>query len=147
MSSPYASIYKSIIRSVIDVIEELNADGRFGVVTYHNFEERSKEKEMPPHTLIGTDGFSFDENSGLWMIRLALAVSTFRDFNLMNEVELIEFLHERFGEQKKISLRDPVTGEVYSELRLSQFRVMPMGQSEYRNYRVIGLELQRTSSS
>jgi hypothetical protein len=147
MSSPYASIYKSIVRSVIDAIEELNADGSFGVVSYHNFEERSKEKDMPAHTLLGTDGFSFDENSGLWMIRLALAVSTYRDYNLLNEVDLIEFLHERFGEQKKVSLRDPATGDIYSELRVSQFRVMPMGQSEYRNYRVIGLELQRTSSS
>lgn len=130
-----------------DTVEALNSDGRFGLVSYHNFEERAKENEMPQHTLLGTDGFSFDENGGLWLIRFALAVSTFRDYNLLNEVDLVEFLHERFGEEKKIDLRDPTTGSVYSQLRVSQFRVMPMGQSEYRNYRVIGLELQRTSSS
>lgn len=115
-------------------------------ISYHNWESRSPEENLPSHTLIGTDGFSFDENAGLWIIRFALAVSSFRDTNLLTEIELIGYLQERYGEGKKIDLLRLSDGAVASELVVSAFKVQPMAQSEQRNYRTLGIELLRTGT-
>lgn len=138
-------VYKSIIRSVTDVIEEINdLDLVEGDVVYHNFEERSNEDNLPPTTIIGTDGFSFDENNGLWLIRYALAVSSYKDANLLREIKVIDYLQQRFGKGKKIKLLEMDAGDQVSELVVEEFRVPPMGQSEMRSYRTILLELART---
>lgn len=145
MSSPIPAIYKSIIRSVSDTIDVLNASQLYPEqVGYHNWEERTKETILPQHTLIGTDGFSFDENEGRWIIRFALAVSSFRDTNLLNEIEMIGMIQERYGEGCKIELLSMDDGSVQNELVVSAFKVQPMAQSELRNYRTIGIELLRT---
>lgn len=138
-------IYKSVIRSVTDLIEEINTIGMVDPdIQYHNWEERSNEENLPTTTLIGTDGFSFDENDGLWIVRYSLAVSSYRDTNLLNEIDLLDFIHQKMGKGKKVKLREMVAGDEVNELMVSEFKVMPMGQSELRNYRTIGLELTRT---
>jgi hypothetical protein len=145
MSSPIPAIYKSIVRSISDVIEVINAKSLYPeAIGYHNWEERTPETELPASTLIGTDGFGFDENEGRWLIRFALAISSYRDVNLLTEVELLGLLHDRYGEGKKIDLLSLSDGAIASELLVSQFKVQPMAQSEQRNYRVIGIELLRT---
>jgi hypothetical protein len=142
--SPIVPIYKSIIRAISDMIDELNAMNQFTLIGYHNWEERGPEMSLPKHTLIGVDGFAFDENEGRWIVRFALAVSTFNDANLLNEIELLGAIHERMGERKKIALLDMNTGLVDNELLIAKFDLQPMSQSELRNYRVIGMELLRT---
>lgn len=113
---------------------------------YHNWESRADENKLPKMTLIGTDGFSFRENQGRWLIRFALAVSSYRDANLANEIELIGAIQDRWGEGQKVTLLDVTDGSVDSEMVVSEFEVMPMAQSELRNYRTIGIELLRTGS-
>lgn len=139
-------VYKSIIRRVTDLIDELNDTDRFGLITYHNWEERGQEKTLPKNTLIGTDGFAFDENEGLWLIRFSLAVSSYRDMNLLNEIELLDEINRRMGEGETIDLLEMENGEVQNQLVVTTFEVMPMGQSEIRNYRTIGIELKRTGT-
>lgn len=146
MSSPIPSVYKSIIRAITDFIDEVNEEALHGTVGYHNWESRGDENKLPQMTLIGTDGFTFDENAGRWLIRFALAVSSYRDFNNLEEIELIGKIHEHFGESKKINHLSEITGEIENELLISTFKVMPMAQSEIRNYRTIGLELLRTGT-
>lgn len=142
--STVAPVYKSIIRGISDLIEELNALGRFGPIEYHNFESRGDEDKLPRSTLIGPDGFSFNPNEGRWIIRLALAISSYRDFNLHEEIEMIDEIERRWGEGEKVALRDMETGEILSELIIVACEILPMGQSELRNYRTIGIELHRT---
>jgi hypothetical protein len=140
-------IYKSIIRNVVDLVEEINTLGLVNPpAEYHNWEERVDEQNLPNTTLIGTDGFSFDENNGLWLIRYALAVSSFNDADLLNEINLIDFLQQRMGKNEKVPLRELTAGEQVNELVVTDFRVFPMGQSELRNYRTIGIELNRTGA-
>ena len=147
MSSPIPAVYKSIIRAVSDAIDVINADPLYPTpVEYHNWEERTPETQLPQTTLIGTDGFGFDPNEGRWIIRFALAVSSYRDANMLTEVELIGKLDDIFGEGKKINLLSLSDGAIASELLVTQFRVMPMSQSELRNYRTIGMELFRTGT-
>jgi hypothetical protein len=138
-------IYKSIIRAIMDMIDDFNNMALVApAIEYHNWEERALEDNLPSTTLIGTDGFSFDENKGLWIIRFAMGVSSFRDMNLLNEIDLLDHVHQRFHEGAKIALRDVTDGEEVSELLVSDFKLLPMSQSELRNYRTIGLELTRT---
>lgn len=127
-----------------DLIEELNASGKFTEIGFHNWEERGPELSLPKMTLVGVDGFSFDENDGRWLIRFALALSSYNDADLLNEIELAGAIHNRFKEGRKIALLDMENGEVASELIVSIFRMLPMSQSELRNYRTFGIELART---
>lgn len=146
MPSPIPAVYKSIVRATSDLIDALNASGLYGLIGYHNWEERALETTLPNNTLIGVDGFSFDENDGRWIIRYAMAVSSFRDINLLNEIDLIGAIEERFGEKEKIDLLQLSDGAIASELVVSAFKMLPMAQSELRNYRTIGIELLRTGT-
>lgn len=128
------------------MISEINALGTFRNVQWHNWESRSEENELPNDTLIGLDGFSFDENQGLWIIRVALAISAYNDINLLEEIELIDHIHQRFAEGEKISLLDMNDGGEINELIVTNFVMLPMAQSEIRNYRTIGLEIKRTGT-
>lgn len=139
-------VYKSIIRAVTDEIERLNGIGTFREIAWHNFESRNDENDLPDATLLGLDGFSFDENQGLWIIRVALALSAHRDTNLLEEIELIDRLHQRFAEGEKIALLDMDTGSQDNEMVVTNFVMLPMAQSELRNYRTIGLEIKRTGT-
>lgn len=145
MPSPIPPVYKSIVRAITDTIEWINTKGLYPQqVGFHNWEERTPETQLPQTTLIGVDGFGFDENEGRWIIRFALAVSSYRDINLLTEIELIGLLEEKFGEGEKINLLRLSDGAIASELVSAAFKVMPMAQSEQRNYRTIGVELLRT---
>lgn len=128
------------------MIEAINATGLYAPVSYHNWEERGPEKQLPAITLIGLDGFSFEENEGLWQIRYALAISSYHDANLLKEIELVGDIHDRFAEGQKVSLLNLTTAEVENELVVSAFKAYPMSQSELRNYRTIGIELLRTGT-
>lgn len=128
------------------MIKDLNETSLYGVIQYHNWEERGPEKDLPESTLIGLEGFSFDENEGRWLIRYALGVSSYMDANLLREIELLGAVHERLRQGNKINLLELSNGQVAGELVISDFRLMPMSQSELRNYRVIGMELLRTGT-
>jgi len=143
-----APLFKSILRYTSETIEEINAAGVYPEVRYHDWESRGDEDKLPRCTLIGVEAFGFHENRGLWDIRFGLGVSSYRDANLLDEIELIDFLHTRFGEGRKVPLY-AVSGdnaEQISELVSTDFQSLPMSQSSYRNYREIGIELKRTGT-
>jgi hypothetical protein len=139
-------IYKSIVRDLTEAIEAINAIGVFKTVEFHDFESRNDENALPRTTLLGIDGFSFSENGGLWIVRFALALSSYRDMNLHEEIELLDEIQKHYGEGQKINLLDMHDGSIANEMVVTQFEVMPMAQSEQRNYRVIGLEIKRTGT-
>ena len=139
-------IYKSIVRYVTEAIEEINSLGVFKEVMFHDFESRNDENALPRTTLLGIDGFSFSENLGLWIVRFALALSSYNDMNLHEEIELLDEIQKRFGQGQKINLLNMQDGSVNNEMVITDFEIMPMVQSELRNYRVIGLEIKRTGA-
>jgi hypothetical protein len=139
-------VYKSIMRHTVEMIDHLNALNLWGTITYHDFESRGDENELPRTTLIGVDGFSFSENRGLWIVRFALAISSYRDTNLLNEIEMIGEIQNWFGEHKKINLLNMADGTISNEMVVTDFEMLPMAQSEIRNYRTIGIEIKRTGT-
>lgn len=128
------------------MIEELDATNLWGDISYHDFESRNDENKLPNNTLIGVDGFSFSENRGMWIVRFALAISSYRDRNLLNEIEMIGEIQNWFGEHKKIKLLHMDDGSEVNEMVVTDFEMLPMAQSEQRNYRTIGVEIKRTGT-
>lgn len=139
-------IYKSIIRWTTDLIDELNALGTLPEIEYQSWESRFDENKLPEKTLLGIDGFSFSENNGLWEISFALGLSSFRDANLLDEADILDEIQRRTGEHEKIPLRDMTLGEEVNELVITTWQLLPMAQSELRNYRTIGIEAHRTGA-
>lgn len=141
-----APVYKSLIRWIADIVDELGASGQFTPLKYHDWESRADEDKLPQTTLIGLDGFSFDENWDLWTIRFAIGVSSYRDAGQMNEIELIGALYQRMSRGSKVPLREMVAGSQVNELVVSDWELMPMAQSNLRNYRTIGMTVLRTGT-
>lgn len=146
MSRTISSIYKSLLRAVNDLVVELQQETGDMGIRYWAWEGRMDEDKMPTETLVGLDGYNFDENKGLWIIRAAITISSYNDANLHQESEMLDLIHEKFGYHKKVDLRLPDSGEVFSQLFVTEFQVMPMGQSEMRNYRTCAFELLRTDT-
>jgi hypothetical protein len=141
-----SSIYKSLVRHIQDTIENIQTSGVSPDLTYHAFDSRGEDAELVSNDLIGLAGWAFEENGGLWEIRAGITISTINDENLFREIEIVDAIHDMFGEDCTIPMRDPRTGEEYTQLVVTEFEMMPAGQSEKRNYRPIGLSLRRTSN-
>lgn len=136
-------IYKSLVRHVSDLIEDLNANSDYGIA-YHAWETRGEEDKLPTATLMGVDGFNFEENGGLWVIRFSISLSSYQDALLLKEFEILDGIYDWFGEKKKVPLRDMETGDEDSLLVSTGFEIAPMAQTMLRNYRTISVELKRT---
>ena len=62
LGSMISGLYKSIVRSTSDLIEEIKTTTGNQEIEYHAWESRADEDKLPTKTLIGIDGFSFEEN-------------------------------------------------------------------------------------
>lgn len=141
-----ASIYKSIVRNTVDLISDINATMPGVALKYQDWESRFDENALPQTNLLGVDGFTWEENDGLWITRFGLALSSYRDANLLNEIDILDAIHAWTGEGKKVNILNPVTGELVTEMVVSAWQLAPMAQSQFRNYRTISMELLRTAS-
>ena len=146
MSKTYSTLYKSAVRAVNDLIKDIRTTTGDQSVRYWSWENRTDEDKMPREPLIGINGFAWDENSGLWLVRFGITISTVDDANLLDEADMIDMIHERFGQGKTFLMRDPTSGTPINELVVTAFEVMPMGQTQLRNYRSVHLEVKRTGT-
>lgn len=148
MSKLYSTIKQSVVRAIVEMIEEIEATAPTLNPKYQSWENRLDEDKLPRQLLIGLNGYSWEENGGLWTIRFGITISTVDDANLINEDEVIDIIHEHFGEKKKVALValvDEVVEE-FNELVSVDFQVLPMTPTQMRNYRTIGIELKRTGT-
>lgn len=146
MEKLYSTLYKSVVRAVGDLIKDIQSTMPDQAIEYWSWENRADEDQLPRVPLLGVNGFNLHENLGLWIVRFGITLSTVDDANLLLEADLIDMIHDRFGEHKKISLRDPIDASVISELVSVNFEVLPMGQTQVRNYRSVGIEVRRTGT-
>lgn len=141
-----SSIYKSLIIQVNKVITDAISNGQSSNLKYYAWDSRGETVELPSVDLLGLSNWTFRENHGLWEIRAGLTLSTYNDKNLFRQIDIVDTIHNYFGEETQVPLIDATTGEVFSNLVVSDFDMMPTGQSERRNYLPVGIELLRTES-
>lgn len=146
MAFQLSSIYRSLLRRVVETIDDVRDQGISSTLTYYAWDSRNDQAELEAMDLLGLAGWTFRENKGLWMIHAGLTLSTLNDENLVREVAIMDVIHNRWGENASIPLYDIDEGTVYTNLVVSEFEVMPAGTSEKRNFRPIGLELKRTAN-
>lgn len=144
MSLRISNIYKSLVRHLVDTIQIIESKGISTNIAYYDWDSRGDESELPVKDLIGLSGWTFREDRGLWVIHAGITISTINDDNLIREIALVDEIHEMWGEQCVIPLRDN-TGAECTQLVVDEFEMLPSGQSEKRNYRPIGLALMRTN--
>lgn len=145
MTFRISNIYKSLVRHMVDTVQSIEQKGISTGIRYHDWDSRGDESELPPVDLIGLAGWTFREDRGLWVINAGITISTINDDNLFREIALIDEIHDIWGEQCVIPLRDDAGYEA-SQLMVDEFELLPSGQSEKRNYRPIGLTLMRTNA-
>lgn len=143
MSFRVSNIYKSLVRHLVDTIE--HARPVSPSLRYYSWDSRGEENELEAVDLVGLAGWTFKENRGLWQIHCGITLSTINDENLLREAEIIDAIHDRWGEESPVAMRDD-TGAEYTQLIVKDFEMLPAGTSEKRNYRPLGLELLRTSA-
>lgn len=142
-----SSLYASLQRKVVDILEEIKVTSGHQSMSYWSWENRADENELPKQTLIGLSGFEFQENQGLWIIRAAVGLSPWQDRNLTDQVRMLDTIYDHLGQGKKVDLLHAETGELISELVVSDFHIAPTTTTEFRNYRVASFELLRTDSA
>lgn len=146
MTFKISNIGKSIMRHLMDSIDQIRADDIAPTLEYYAWDSRGEEAELDAVDLIGLAGWTFRENGGLWEIHCGFTLSTINDENLFREMDVIDALHNAFGEDCKIPMRDD-NGDEYTQLVVKEFEMLPAGHSEKRNFRPIGLTLKRTSNA
>jgi hypothetical protein len=144
------SVYKSIIRRIELIRQEMMAQGVSDAMEYYAWDSRGDTTELPNHDLIGLIGWSFTENEGLPVVQAGILVSMVMDMNQFREVKAMDIIRNAFvgpnGDYKTIPLVDPTTGIEIDLMQISDFEIMPAGRSEIRSTRNIGLELIRVSN-
>jgi hypothetical protein len=144
MAFDLESLYKSLIRSVMDVVDDCHQLGIAPGLQYYAWDSRAEVSTPPSVDLIGLAGWTFRENHGLWIVHAGITISTFNDENLFREIKIIDALHNRWGDQLDIPMLDKDTGEEYTHLKVVEFEIMPLTNAEKRNFRPIGMQLVRT---
>ncbi len=146
MAFDLESMYKSLVRHVQATIAEITSRGYSSNLKYYSWDARGEEQELPNTDLIGLAGWAFRENGGLWEVRVGLTLSTINDQHLFREIKMVDVIHEMWGEMVQVPMVDKDTGDEFTVMVVSDFDMMPAGNSEKRNFRPIGIELRRTES-
>lgn len=143
MAFKISNIYKSLVRQIVDTMEE--ARGVSPDLQYFAWDSADEVAELPNHDLIGLAGWTFSENRGLWQVHAGITISTLNDLNLFRETDLVDIVHDKWGEKCPIPLRDDAGTEI-AQLVVEEFELLAAGRSEKRNFRPIGLTLLRASN-
>lgn len=142
-----SSIYKSLQRHVVEIMEDIKLQTGVVDIEYWSWESRADENELPKKALIGLSGVDFNENRGLWVIRAAVGLSPWEDKNLDETVRMLDVIYDHLGTGSKVNLLEPNSGALISELVVTDFQMAPASTSELRNYRVVNFELLRTDTA
>ena len=135
-----AQIYKSLLRFVGDL-----ADAAPHPLIYHAWDSRNDEAELPRADIIGISGWTYNDDQALLSVDMGVTLSTIDDINLMREVDLIDYCWANAGSGMEIPVRDVLTGQDINKLAVTEFRIVPSGQSVIRNYRTMALSMLLTA--
>lgn len=145
------ALYAALVSKVNEIIEKAHLEGISSSLEYHAWDSRQDVNELPDKDLIGIVDWTFSEEDHLPEIELGILLSVYRDKNLFREVEILDLIrdvcvHETRPEYKTWAVRDE-SNKPFASLQVTDFSIMPAGESEARTVRTVGITLKRSDYS
>ena len=141
------TVYATLVGKVQEIIETIKNQGISPNLSYMAWDSRGEVNELPDSDLIGVVDWTFAEQDHMPEIEFAILVSVMHDTNLFREVEILDAIrracvHPTRPEYLVWTVRDS-NNEPFAQLQVTDFTVMPAGESEARSVRQVGISLKR----
>lgn len=141
------TVYTTLVGKIQQIIAELKAEGIAPDIEYMAWDSRQEINELPNHDLIGLADWTFEEADHLPEIECGILLSVVNDLNLFREVQILDKIrshcvHPIKPEYLTWTVRD-AANEPFSQLTVTDFAILPSGESEARTTRQIGISLKR----
>ena len=146
------AVYATLVAKVKEIIENINDSGISPGMAYMAWDSRGDITELPDQDLMGVADWTWEENDDhLPDIEFAILVSVVHDRNLFREVEILNEIrkacvHETRSEYKVWTVKD-IDNQPFSQLVVTDFSIMPSGESEARSVRQVGISLKRADGA
>lgn len=142
------AVYAGLVSKVNEIIDNIKRSGISPNMAYMAWDSRGDITELPNQDLMGVADWTWEENEDhLPDIEFAILVSVVHDRNLFREVEILNEIrkacvHESRPEYSVWTIYDN-NNQPFSQLGVTDFSIMPSGESEARSVRQVGISLKR----
>lgn len=142
------AVYAALVSKIQEIIQAAKTNGISPDLSYMAWDSRGDITELPNKDLIGLADWTWNENEDhLPDIEFAILLSVVHDANLFREVEILNevrkaCVHETRPEYKVWTVRDS-NNEPFAQLQVTDFTILPSGESEARTVRQVGISLKR----
>lgn len=142
------TVYALLISKVQEIITTVKNSGVSPSIEYMAWDARQEVTELPNNDLIGVADWTYSESDDhLPEIEFAILLSVIRDVNLFREVEILDAIrkacvHPSRPEYLVWTVKD-ANNEAFAQVQVTDFTVMPSGESEARTTRMVGISLKR----
>lgn len=143
------TVYANLVGKIQEVIDKCVADGISPELSYIAWDSRQdlNTLELENKDLMGLADWSFDEADHMPDIELVVLLSVVNDANLFREIEIVNVLrnmcvHPSKPEYLAWTVRDDAN-EPFSQMVVTNFTMLPSGESEARTVRQVGISLKR----
>ncbi len=130
--------FKTVVRMIADIIDEVKASGLSPNATFVNFEEHSTLYELPNQDVIGLGSFGMTITDMDLQFDVAFAISTVEDQHLYRHVEIANSVVRRTLPGQTHTLLDAETGaEIGALVVTGGTQVKYVERTDKRNMRLI----------
>ena len=142
------AVYACLLAKVNEVIARVKSKGISPNIEYMAWDSRQEVNELPNKDLIGVVDWTFAEGEDhMPEIEFAILLSVVRDANLFREVEILNEIRDVCVDKIRPeylvwSVKD-TSNKTFSQLKVTDFTIMPSGESEARTVRQVGISLKR----
>jgi hypothetical protein len=142
------TVYATLVTKVKEIIDDLKTQGISEKIEYMAWDARQDTNtELPNVDLIGLADWTFDEADHMPEIECVILLSVVNDANLFREVEIANVIrnkcvHPIRPEYLTWTVRDSENNP-FSQLTVTNFTMLPSGESEARTVRQFGISLKR----
>lgn len=142
------AVYTCLVSKVKEIISELKTQGISENIEYMAWDARQDTNtELPNTDLIGLADWTFSESDHMPEIECVILLSVVNDSNLFREIEIANVIrnkcvHVSRPEYLVWTVRD-IDNKPFSQLTVTDFTMLPSGESEARTVRQFGISLKR----
>lgn len=147
-----SSVYACLVGKTKEIIDELVSEGISPNISYVAWDARQDlDVELPNTDLMGVVDWTLEENEDhLVEIEFAIIISVYKDANLFREAEILDKIyskcvHPTRPEYLVWTMKDEENNP-FSQLQVTDFSIMPSGESEARTVRQVGISLIRADN-